>query len=368
MLSQNELRYLLALKQVPYLGETSVKKLIQTVGSAEGIFLEKKETLELIPGIGAYKLREFHPKIALDEADNELQFISEKNIKCLYFQEEDYPALLKHCVDGPVLLFLEGELNLKNKHIISVVGTRIATSHGKATCEAIISELAPLNPVIVSGFAYGIDIVAHNTAVAHGLQTIACLAHGLDQIYPKVHKKYVPAILENGGLLTEFSSNDPFDRKNFLRRNRIIAGMSEATVVIESAAKGGSLVTADIANSYNREVFAVPGRPGDLLSEGCNNLIKTQQAQLITSAADLVYNMGWNLDNRVTKPIQTALFPTLSEDETLVFNFLKTRDKELLDSIAISCQIPTHKTATVLLNLELKGLVQPLPGKLFQRV
>lgn len=368
MLSQNELRYLLALQRIPNLGDTSVKKLIHTIGSAEDIFRTKRETLEKISGIGAFRLKDFHPKIALDQAEDELRFINERNINCLYFMDEQYPSHLKHCVDAPVLLFAQGNLNLRRKHVVSVVGTRNATSHGKAACEALISELAPLRPVVVSGFAYGIDIVAHNAAISNGLQTIACLAHGLDQIYPKVHQKYVPSILENGGLLTEFRSSDPFDRNNFLKRNRIIAGMGEATVVIESAEKGGSLVTADIANSYNREVFAVPGRITDTLSRGCNNLIKSQQAQLLTTAADLVYIMGWDIGEKAVKPVQTELFPTLTGDEEQVLKLLKSRNKELLDCIALECQMTTHKTATVLLNLELKGLVRPLPGKLFQAI
>ena len=199
-----------------------------------------------------------------------------------------------------------------------------------------------------------------------GLQTIGCLAHGLNQIYPKVHKKYVAKMEENGGFITEFWSSDSFDRNNFLKRNRIIAGMSEATIVIESAEKGGSLVTADIANSYNREVFAVPGRATDNQSQGCNDLIKSQQARLLTSAADIVYMLGWELENNAQKPQQTQLFVELTDEEKIIFNYLKTKDKEVLDTIALACNMPTFKIATLLLGMELKGLIRPLPGKLFQ--
>lgn len=368
MLSKNELRCLLALQRVPNLGDASVKKLIKHVGSAEGVFKEKKQQLQQIEGIGAFRFRDFQPKIILDEAEEELKFIEDNDIQYHHFLNPEYPSRLKHCIDAPILIFSKGKFNLKNKYIISIVGTRNATSHGKRACEKLISELAPLNPIIVSGFAYGIDIAAHTAAIKHGLQTIVCLAHGLDQIYPKTHKKYVPQILDNGALFTEFWSSDPFDRTNFLKRNRIIAGMSEATVVIESAEKGGSLVTADIANSYNREVFAIPGRPNDMFSLGCNNLIKTQQANLLSSAADLIYVMGWDLDKKPAKPVQTQLFSNLNEDEEKIYNYLKGKEKELLDQISIQCELPSHKTASVLFNLEIKGLVRPLPGKLFQAI
>jgi DNA processing protein len=366
MFSKNELRCLLALQRVPNLGDASIKKLINHIGSAEGIFKEKIRDLQKIEGISAFRLKDFSPKIVLDEAEEELKFIAENNIRCHHFLESEYPAGLKHCIDSPIVIFSKGNFNLNNKYVISIVGTRNATSHGKKACETLISELAPLKPVIVSGFAYGIDIVAHKAALKQGLQTIVCLAHGLNQIYPKTHYKYVPQILENGALFTEFWSSDPFDRTNFLKRNRIIAGMSEATVVIESAEKGGSLVTADIANSYNRDVFAMPGRTTDALSRGCNNLIKTQQAHLLSSAADLVYLMGWDLDKKRETPVQTELFFNLNEEEERVYNFLRDNEKELLDHISIKCKLPSHKTATVLFNLEIKGLVRPLPGKLFQ--
>ncbi len=366
MLSKNELRYLLALQRVPMLGDASVKKLIRKIGSAEGIFKEKKENLAKINGIGTFRLRDFNPKIVLDEAEEELRFIEDNDIGCLHYEGSGYPFRLKHCLDAPILIFSQGHFNLNNKFIISVVGTRNATPHGRAACEAFISEIAPLKPIIVSGFAYGIDIVAHTAAMKHGLQTIACLAHGLNQIYPKIHSKYVSQIRDNGALFTEFWSSDPFDRANFLKRNRIIAGMSEATVVVESAEKGGSLVTADIANSYNREVFAMPGRVTDILSRGCHNLIKTQQAHLLSSAADLIYLLGWELDQKPNRSMQTQLFPTLTREEELVYDYLKNHEKELLDSIGIACNLPSYKTAAVLLDLEMKGLIRPLPGKLFQ--
>ncbi len=368
MLSKNELRYTLALQHVPNLGDTTAKKLLRLVGSAEGIYKEKKSNLLKIDGVGAFKLKELSEKIQLDDADAEVQYIEDNKIEYTYFQDELYPEKLKHCIDGPILFFQRGNIDLENKKIISIVGTRKATTYGKIFCEKLIEELSLLNPIIVSGYAYGVDIIAHKAAIANGLQTIACLAHGFNQIYPKVHKKHVQKVEENGGFITEFWSSDDFDRNNFLKRNRIIAGLSQATIVIESATKGGSLVTADIANSYNREVFALPGRTTDSQSQGCNNLIKTQQAHMITSAADLIYMLGWELKETPPKQQQIQLFVELTVEEKGVFNYLKKKDKEGLDNIALASKIPTYKVASLLLSLELKGLVRPLPGKLYQVV
>ena len=368
MLSKNELRYTLALQRVRNLGDTSAKKLLQFVGSAEGIFKEKKSSLLKIDGIGALKLKDLEAKNLLEIADEELQYIETNNISCSYFKDTSYPERLKHCLDGPILFFHKGNIDLQHKRILSIVGTRQVTSQGRDFCQNLIEELSPTGPIIVSGFAYGVDIVAHRAAMEQGLQTIACLAHGFGQIYPKAHKKYVSKVEENGGFITEFWNNDAFERTNFLKRNRIIAGMSEATIVIESAEKGGSLVTADIANSYSREVFAVPGRPTDSQSDGCNNLIKSNQARLATCAADIVYMLGWKLKDSEKTPQQTKLFVELTKEEKVIFDYLQKTGKDLLDSIAIECQIPTFKAATLLLSMELKGVIRPLPGKLFQLI
>ena len=368
MLSKKELLYTLALQRVPNLGDTSAKKLLYAVGSAEGIFLEKKSNLTKIEGIGRLKLDGLKKHMRLPEAEAELNFILDNKIAYSYFLDKSYPEKLRHCLDGPILFFTRGNIDLRCKKLISIVGTRQATIQGMAYCRKFLEELAPLNPVIVSGFAYGIDITAQVAAMDHGLQTIGCLAHGLNQIYPRTHQKYISKVEENGGFISEFWSNDPFDRNNFLKRNRIIAGLSEATIVIESAEKGGSLVTADIANSYNREVFAVPGRATDQQSKGCNDLIKSQQAHLLASAADLIYMLGWELKDTIPRPMQTQLFVELSEEEKIICDYLKDKEKEILDSIALECHLPTFKVASLLLNLELKGVVRPLPGKLFQLI
>lgn len=367
-MSTDDLLYVLALQHVPKIGDVTAKKLIHHCGSAEAIFKEKKQYLLKIDGIGTTTLRGLFDKEHLIAAENELQFIKDNNISCLYFEDEVYPEKLKHCIDAPIVLFQTGQVNLKQQHIISVVGTRKITTYGTAFCESLIEQLAAFNPVIVSGFAYGTDITAQKAAIKHNLQTIGCLAHGLNQIYPKSHKKYIAEVEKHGGFLTDFWSSDTFDRNNFLKRNRIIAGISEATIVIESAEKGGSLVTADIAHSYNRDVFAVPGRVTDSQSLGCNNLIKYQQAHVLSNPMDVPYILNWNLETEANTTIQKQLFVELNPHEQQIYNYLKSVDKQLLDVIALDCQMPIFKVASLLLNMELKGVIRPLPGKLFELV
>lgn len=274
---------------------------------------------------------------------------------------------LKHCVDGPIVLFQKGNIKWSDSVILSIVGTRELTSQGKTTCENLVEELSVFNPIIVSGFAYGTDIIAHKTALNAGLQTVGCMAQGLQNTYPFLHKKYRNLVEKQGGFVTDFWSISTFSSYNFIRRNRLIAGLSEATIVIESGERGGSLVTATMAFDYNREVFAVPGRPTDTKSVGCNNLIKTKQAHLLSSPADVPYILNWDLELN-TKPVQKQLFVNLNTEEKKVFEFLQKEGKTLLDLIALNCEMPISKTASLLLNLELKGVVRPLPGKTFELV
>lgn len=365
-MSDQDLIYLLALQNVPKIGDITAKKLIAHCGSAEAVLKEKKHHLLKIDGIGSNILKDVYNKNHLLAAEQELKFIKENHITCLYFMDSNYPEKLKHCIDGPILLFQSGQVDLKKQRLISIVGTRQITSSGVAFCEQLIEQLAVFNPVIISGFAYGTDITAQKAALKHKLQTVGCLAHGLNQIYPKVHKKYVAEIERNGGFLTEFWSTSNPERENFLKRNRVIAGVSEATIVIESAEKGGSLVTADIANSYNRDVFAVPGRTTDAQSTGCNNLIKYQKAHLLSTSMDVPYILNWELENDKKPAIQKQLFVELEADEKIIHNFLKPLKPQLLDSIALECQMPIFRVAGVLLNMELKGVIRPLPGKLFE--
>lgn len=366
MISENELLHVMALQRIPNLGDITIKKLIRAVGSAHALFTESKSKLVKIEGVGTKRLREISFDSYLPQAEAELRFIQSEGIDYCYFEDKNYPDLLKHCMDAPVLLFQKGNIDLQKPRILSIVGTRMATSYGIRFCENLLEELAVCNPVIVSGFAYGIDITAQRMALNLGLQTIGCLAHGLHHIYPPSHRKYERRVLENGGFLTEFWSDDPFERNNFLKRNRIIAGISSATVVIESAASGGSLVTADIAHSYDRDVFALPGRILDPQSEGCNTLIKTQKAQMICSAADLIYALGWDLEGDLHRAHQMELFVDLNENEKTVIQVLKAVEKEHIDGLSLKCGIPSYQLASLLLQLELKGMVRPLPGKFFR--
>ena len=366
-MTEQELFHLLALQQVEGVGDIMAKKLINHCGSAEAVFKTKTSQIAAIDGIGSILLKNLKNKLVFEKAEQELQFIKLNEIKVSYFQDENYPDRLKHCIDGPVLLFTSGKIDLKNKKIISIVGTRQITSYGMEFCRKLIEDLAPLDPVIVSGFAYGVDIFAHQLAMEHDLQTIGVVAHGLNQIYPKTHKKYVAKVEQNGGFMTEFWSSSNPEKENFVRRNRIVAGISEATIVIESAERGGSLITANIANDYNRDVFAGPGRTTDKYSQGCNNLIKTQKANLLTSAADLVYILNWDIESKI-KPIQKQLFVTLENDEQKVYDYLLKNGKELMDIIALRCDFPIYKISGMLLNMELKGVIRPLPGKLFEAI
>lgn len=363
-----ELLNTLALMRAEGVGDIVAKRLINHLGSAEAVFKAKKSQITAIEGIGDVVYNSLKKADTFKLAEAEMKFIADNGITPLYYQDKGYPDRLKHCIDGPVVLFTSGNIDLENRKTISIVGTRQMTSYGSDFCRKLIEDLAPLNPVIISGFAYGVDIHAHAVAMEMGLQTIGVVAHGLNQVYPKVHKKYVSKMEENGGFMTEFWSTSNPDKENFVKRNRIVAGLSEATIIIESADKGGSLITANIANDYNRDVFAVPGRVTDKYSMGCNNLIKSQRANVLTTAADLVYMLNWQLEEEKKKPVQKQLFVVLEDDEQKVYDFLQKHGKELMDVIALECEMPIFKISSLLLNMELKGVIRPLPGKLFEAI
>ena len=370
-MNDTELLHILALLKVDGIGDVLAKKLLNHFQSAEEIFKSKAIQLASVDGIGRVVIKNLKDKSVFESAKAELHFIRENNINVLFYKDDNYPYRLKHCIDGPILLFSSGTIDFTNRKIISIVGTREITSYGTEFCKKLIEDLAPLNPIIVSGFAYGVDIVAHKAAMDNNLQTIGVVAHGLNQVYPKVHKKYVAKMEENGGFLTEFWSTSNPEKENFVKRNRIVAGMCEATIVIESAEKGGSLITANLANDYNRDVFAVPGRISDKFSQGCNNLIKTQRAHLLSSAADVLYILNWEILSQAqndNKGIQKQLFVTLENDEQKIYDYLQKNGKQLLDVMAIDCDFPVFKISSTLLNMELKGVVRPLPGKLFEVV
>lgn len=367
-MTEIELLSTLALMRVEGVGDIVAKRLINHLGSAEAVFKAKRSQITAIEGIGDILYNNLKNTTVFALAEAEMKFIDKSGITPLYYLDNDYPERLRHCIDGPVILFSSGNISLRSKKTISIVGTRQMTSYGADFCRKLIEDLAPLDPVIISGFAYGVDIHAHNIAMEQNLQTIGVVAHGLNQVYPKPHKKYVAKMEENGGFFTEFWSTSNPDKENFVRRNRIVAGLSEATIIIESADKGGSLITANIANDYNRDVFAVPGRVTDKYSMGCNNLIKSQRANLLTNAADLIYMLNWELEDKKSKPVQKQLFVVLEPDEQKIYDFLLKNGKELMDIIALECEMPVFRLSSLLLTMELKGVIRPLPGKLFEAI
>ncbi len=364
--SENELLALLRLQVTPKVGDQTAKKLIAHCGSASAVFRERKAPLLKLEGIGTRIIRELFNTQYEKAALRELRFIQKNRIKWISFQDTAYPKYLKHCPDSPILLFTRGNFELTNRKIISVVGTRSSTQYGNAFCEAFIESIASLRPVVVSGFAYGIDIQVHRAAIKYGLPTLAILAHGLNRLYPGEHSRYATELMQNGGFVTEFWSSSKPDRENFIKRNRIIAGISEATVLVESAEKGGGMITADMAHGYNRDVFAVPGRIGDPYSQGCNYLIKTQKAHLLSSVSDLVYVLGWEVDRQSSTPIQHELFTSLDSSEQHIYKFLGANGKQRIDDIALNCNFSVSQTATLLFNLEMKGCIRALPGKYYE--
>ncbi|MEO9572309.1 MAG: DNA-processing protein DprA [Polaribacter sp.] len=364
-MKEEKLLAVLRLQRCKAIGSILAKKLIVNVGNIEQVFKEKAAVLSKINGIGKHVLKHLFDTKNIDLAEQELKYIKDNNIKYSYFLDDHYPENLQHCIDSPILFFKDGNLDFSNKKIISIVGTRNISSYGRDFCNQFVKEIAEYNPIIVSGFAYGVDICAHKAAIENNLQTIAVLAHGFEQIYPKIHKKYIHQVNKNGGFLTEFWSEEAPLRENFLKRNRIVAGISKATIIIESASKGGSLVTADIANSYDRDVFAVPGRITDVYSKGCNNLIKNNKAHLLNSASDLVKMLNWDVQEK-PKLIQKQLFVELNENEQKIYDLLHEKGQQLLDVISLECNIPVYELSSILLQMELKGVTKPLPGKMFE--
>ncbi|MEA2105383.1 MAG: DNA-processing protein DprA [Bacteroidota bacterium] len=368
----NNLKYKIALSLIPKVGHITAKKLVAYVGDYEGVFKESKKNLLKIPDIGQTLANNIVHTNVLPLAEKEIEFIEKNNIHVIFYLDEEYPERLKHCIDAPILLYTKGELSLNQRKVLSIVGTRKATDEGVSFCTSLVSALADRghNPIIVSGLAYGIDATAHKAALDNNLATVAVLGHGLDIIYPASHKSLANKIMDNGLLITDFPSKSKRDKNNFVKRNRIIAGLSDATIVVESGEKGGALITADIANSYNRDVFAVPGRVTDTHSKGCNQLIKTNKAVLLEKVEDIEYLLGWEPENKPNqKDIQRNLFVELNDEEKIIVDILKSNTKELpIDTICLKAQLPTSKVSPILLELEFKGILKTLPGKTYKLI
>lgn len=364
----NILQHKIALSLIPGIGITLTKNLIAYVGSVEGIFKEKRQNLLKIKGIGGHLANNIVNNKALDKADKEIEFIEKHNVKLYFYLDDNYPFKLKQCEDAPIIIYQIGDVDLNKSKILSIVGTRRATNYGKEVCENLVKKLAERGHdlIIVSGLAHGIDSYAHKASLKNNLETIAVLGHGLQTIYPAIHKSLARQIAQKGALLTEFPSEINPDRPHFVKRNRIIAGLADATIIIESGEKGGALITADIANSYNRDVFAIPGRIEDNYSIGCNKLIKTNKAALLESVEDLEYILGWDSQNQEKKQIQQELFKELTKTELSLYKIIKDNNETSIDQLSIMAKLPMSKVSSSLLEMEFGGFIRCLPGKIYK--
>jgi len=363
----NDLKYKIALSLVPGVGGVLARNLIAYVGNVEGIFSESFKALTKIPGIGEINAKRIHNANVLQLAEKELKFIDKHQIDLLFYTDIDFPRRLKNCIDAPILIYTKGKMKLDEQRIISIVGTRNATEYGKQICDDLIQQFFERNYkiLVVSGLAYGIDIHAHKAALKYNIQTVGVVGHGLDRLYPSLHKEIARKMIKNGGLISDFPSGTNIDPSNFIRRNRIIAGLADATIVVESAQKGGALVTADIASSYNRDVFAFPGRSVDPYSKGCNNLIKNNGATLISGIDDLEYFMGWETENK-EKSVQASLFPDLNESEQKIVDLLNKEGELFIDQISVLLDQPISRVSPILINLEFKNVLVSLPGQRYK--
>jgi DNA processing protein len=367
-MNEEEYIYSIALTQVSGVGAVWAKHLLKATGSAVSIFKDKEELLHLIPEIPASIKSALNDPNAVTRAEKEYEFILKNNIQCLTIKDEAYPVRLRECEDAPAVLFYKGTADLNVPRVISMVGTRNATDYGIRICNRFLEELQPLCPdvLVVSGLAYGIDIHTHRAAIANQLLTVGILAHGLDRIYPSEHRKTAVDMLERGGLLTEFLTETIPDKYNFVSRNRIVAGISDATIVVESAKKGGSLITAEIAGGYQRECFAFPGRITDEYSQGCNSLIHDNKATLIQSAEEFVQVIGWNAQSHKTQNVQRKLFPDLSDDEKRIVSLLDKQGGMQINQLVVTSDISIQKMNALLFELEMKGVLRALAGGMYR--
>jgi DNA processing protein len=357
----------IALTFVRNVGPALAKYLLNHFGDAEHVFKASRNKLLQVPGFGERRIDMLDFASAMTRAEAELKFVEANNIRPIFYTNEDYPKRLKNCQDGPVLLYAKGNMNLNQTHVVSIVGTRNATEYGRQLCHQLVEELQQYNALVVSGLAFGIDVCAHKEALQQNLQTVGVLGHGLDRIYPAQNRATAEKMLANGGILTEFPMGTIPDRENFPQRNRIVAGMSDATIVIEASIKGGALITAEIANSYNRDVFAFPGRIDDEFSEGCNFLIRNNKAALLTCAADLAYSLGWDQGNTPKQVAEQLVLPIdLSEEERMIFNIIHQHKAPLaIDDLTLKTNMPMSQLAMNLLNMEMQGYIRSLPGKTY---
>ncbi len=362
----NDLLYQLALTRVTNIGDVHAKSLVHFYGSAVAVFKAPKKQLEKIEGIGSIRANNIKHFNDFKTCEEEIAFIEKYKISPLFITDKDYPQRLLNCYDSPALLYFRGNANLNAAKIVSIVGTRNHSEYGKQVCEKIMEELSSQNVLVISGLAFGIDTIAHKAALRNNLQTVAVLAHGLDVLYPPQNKSLAKQMTNQGGLLTDFKSKTNPDKQNFPKRNRIVAGICDALVVIESAKKGGSLITAELANSYNKDVFAIPGRTTDHKSEGCNYLIKSNKALLITGAEDLLEIMNWKQKEKPAVKKQRELFIELTPDEKIITGILQQKESVAIDELYLKSGLSSSAAAQALLMLEMQGVILSLPGKIYK--
>ncbi len=364
---KNELYYQVALTMIPELGPIRARLLVEHFGNASSVFKAKKKEISVIEGIGEFSARAIKEWNGYADAEEEILFIEKHHIQPLFITDTNYPQRLLHCYDPPTLLYYRGAADLNSSRIISIIGTRNHTEYGKQITEQLISDLQTQQVIIVSGLAFGIDSIAHKTSLQYQLPTIGVLGHGLDTIYPSQNKSLAKEMLLQGGLLTEFRRNTKPDKHNFPKRNRIVAGMADATIVIETASKGGSMITAELAHNYNRDLFAIPGKITDHKSSGCLQLIKQNKAILLTGSEQLLETMGWQEKKKSIKK-QKELFIELSDDEKIIVHLLKEDEATPIDMIFLKSGLSSSSVAAAILNLEIQNVIISLPGKMYKLI
>jgi DNA processing protein len=361
-----ELQYQIALTLVPNIGDIHAKALINHFGNAKAIFSSNKKELESLEGIGSIRANSIKSFNDFKRAEEEIHFLEKYRITPLFITDKNYPQRLLNCNDSPSILYYKGNADLNSSKIIAVVGTRNNNEYGKNICEKLIEELSTEDIIIVSGLAFGIDSIAHKASIKNNIKTIGVLAHGLDRVYPSQNSSLAKQMITNGGLLTEFRSFTKPDRQNFPSRNRIVAGISDAVIVVETGIKGGSLITAELGNSYNKDVFAFPGRINDAKSEGCNFLIKNNKAGLITCGNDVLENMGWKKKKVPSVKKQKELFIELTDDEKIIVNLLQAQDQIHIDELYLKSKLSSSSVAQAWLMLKMQNIVTSLPGKIYK--
>lgn len=369
MIPSDELQALLALTCTPRIGVIIGRRLVEELGSAKAVYEHRTELPDIIPGARSSLIQMLDCPAAMKRAEVEVEWMEKHHIRCLAFNEADYPSRLRACEDAPLVIFYCGNTNLNAKHVVSMVGTRKCSEYGRDLCASFVRDLAALCPdaLVVSGLALGIDVASHRAALTNGLSTVGVLAHGLDRIYPSVHRNVAHEMVQQGGLVTEYMSLTEPEKQNFLQRNRIIAGMAEHTVIVESAYRGGSLSTARMALSYGRSCYAFPGRITDEYSKGCLSLIRDNVAALITSAEDFVKAAGWQPTADPQVAVQRTLFIDLSPEEERVMNLLRNAEDGMqVNQLVVDCDIPFNRLTSILFTLEMKGIVRALPGAVYR--